>query len=207
VGDTTKDTARAHALRDWEKISNPKLLQQNLVLAGLYLVAYELLCGSIVDRLRNFFSDEITISPKGTLEATPTPDYSEKVLALHMKKKVFPASCLWLREMQAITAEDLAEIRSLTDYRNELAHELPSFIVESEREIDVRRLERIRLLVDKIERWWIREVEIPTNPEYDGREIADENIKPGIVMFLDMVLATAVQALSESARLSAEAIS
>jgi hypothetical protein len=53
------------------------------------------------------------------------------------------------------------------------------------------------LLVDKIERWWIREVEIPTNPEYDGREIVDEDIKPGAVMFLDMVLSTAVQAFAK----------
>jgi hypothetical protein len=101
---------------------------------------------------------------------------------------------LVLVESQVISTEDLAEIQGIRDHRNELAHELPSFIAEVERELDVQRLEQIRLLVEKVERWWIREVDIPTNPEYDGREVADEGIRPGIVMVLDMVIATALQA-------------
>jgi hypothetical protein len=94
----TKDAARAQAMRSWEKLSNPKVLQQNLVLAGLYLAAYELLRGSIVDRLRNFFSaGSLKVSPRGTLVGTPAPEYSTRVLALY-PRDVFQASCLcWWR--------------------------------------------------------------------------------------------------------------
>jgi len=31
-------------------------------------------------------------------------------------------------------------------------------------------------LLDKIERWWILNVEIPTNPEFDGEEIDEDGI-------------------------------
>lgn len=189
--DPSDATPKEHAARDWDKFSNPKVLQQNLVLAGLYLVAYELLRGSVLDRLRHFFSSRTVITPEGKLEGTPEPKYASEVLALY-PKDAFQASCLWLLKMRALAPEDLTEIKSIVDHRNELAHELPSFIAEANRELDLRLLERIHFLVAKIERWWIREIDIPSNPQYDGREIADEDIKPGIVMFLEMVLATAL---------------
>ena len=163
------------------------------------MVAYELLRGSVVDRPRHFFSSKIVITPEGKLEGTPDPRYVSEVLALY-PKDAFQASCLWLHKMGALTADDLTEIQSIRDHRNELAHELPSFIAEADRALDLRRLERIRFLVGKIERWWIREIEVPLDPEYDGREIADEDISPGIVMFLEMVLATALHGGETTAR-------
>jgi hypothetical protein len=175
----------AQTLRSWEKLSNSAVLQHNLVLAGLYLVAYELLRGSIVGRLRLFFAP-------GGVDADPGSEYGAKVLALY-PKDVFHASCLWLRENQAISEADVVDLQGIRDHRNELAHELPSFLVEVERVVDVRRLERIRSLVTKVEHWWIREVEIPTHPDFDGQQIADNDIRSGVAMFLDMVVATALQ--------------
>jgi hypothetical protein len=42
--------------------------------------------------------------------------------------------------------------------------------------------------VTKIDRWWIREVEIPTNPDFDGREVADDDIQSGNMLFLQMMV-------------------
>jgi hypothetical protein len=38
-------------------------------------------------------------------------------------------------------------------------------------------------LLDKIERWWIVNVEIPTNPDFDGKheEIDESGIIPGCI--------------------------
>ena len=34
----------------------------------------------------------------------------------------------------------------------------------------------------------IKEVHIPTNPDFDGQEIADDDIQPAVLSFLEMIL-------------------
>jgi hypothetical protein len=43
-------------------------------------------------------------------------------------------------------------------------------------------------LVDKIERWWIVNVEIATNPDFDGKEIDEDGIVPGTMMVLQLMM-------------------
>jgi hypothetical protein len=42
--------------------------------------------------------------------------------------------------------------------------------------------------VAKIERWWIREGELPTNPDFDGQEVAAEDIHSWGMLFLQMMV-------------------
>jgi hypothetical protein len=49
----------------------------------------------------------------------------------------------------------------------------------------------MRQLLEKVEIWWIKEFEIPTNPDYDNVEIRDEDIKSGTVLGLDYVISVA----------------
>ena len=39
--------------------------------------------------------------------------------------------------------------------------------------------------------WWVVNVEIPTNPDYDGKEIDEEGIVPGAVLTLQMLIQVA----------------
>ena len=186
MADQNKDTARDDALRSFAKMSSPVVLQQNLIVAGLYLVGYELLKGTVIDRLRGFYSG-------AGIDGAPDERHAEKVLALY-PKDLFRASCLWFLERGAINDADVAEIQAIRDHRNALAHELPSFIADADRQLEASRLERIRSLVAKIDLWWVREIEIPLNPDFDGRDIPDEKIGLPLVAFFDMVLTTALQA-------------
>lgn len=43
-------------------------------------------------------------------------------------------------------------------------------------------------LLRKVEVWWIVNVEIPTNPDYDGQEIDEADITPGALMSLEMLI-------------------
>lgn len=49
------------------------------------------------------------------------------------------------------------------------------------------RFGEMAILLRKIEVWWIREVEIPTNPDFDGREIDDAAIVPGPLIGLQVL--------------------
>lgn len=46
------------AKRSWDKLLNTQTLRTNLLLASLYLTAYELLRETITDRIRRFFTFE-----------------------------------------------------------------------------------------------------------------------------------------------------
>ncbi len=46
-------------------------------------------------------------------------------------------------------------------------------------------------LLRKIEVWWVVNVEIATDPEYDGREINEEDIVPGAILSLQMLIQVA----------------
>jgi hypothetical protein len=56
------------------------------------------------------------------------------VLARH--KSRFEASLLWLVEAGAVTVAEVDGVRSLREYRNEIAHELPRMLVEPGHDID-----------------------------------------------------------------------
>jgi len=46
-------------------------------------------------------------------------------------------------------------------------------------------------LLRKIGVWWVVNVEIPTNPDFDGQEIDEAGIVPGAVLSLQMLIEVA----------------
>jgi hypothetical protein len=47
-------------------------------------------------------------------------------------------------------------------------------------------------LIDKVEKWWIVNVEIPTNPDFDGKEIEEKTILCGPVIALKLLIDVAL---------------
>jgi len=72
--------------------------------------------------------------------------------------------------------------------RNELAHELKDLITKG---IELRFLEAFRdliALLNKIEVWWITNVEIPTDEDFADKEIDESHIIPGPILMLQVIL-------------------
>jgi hypothetical protein len=171
--------------KSWEKLLTPETLRGNLLRASLFISAFELLKTAIIERIQSFFTfDYIDGQPQ--LDAR----YQE-VTQLH--SRLLQASCLWLAQNGAITADDMEMLNAIRTHRNELAHELPHFLSDANRNIDMRRFENIRYLLRKIETWWIKEIEIPTNPDFDGVEVPEEDIQPGSVIMLDFIIKIALE--------------
>jgi len=53
----------------------------------------------------------------------------------------------------------------------------------------VERFHELVALLKKIEVWWVVNMEIPVNPDFDGKEIDREGIVPGPVLMLQIMLA------------------
>ncbi len=180
------DEQRDKAMRGWAKFLNPDTLRGNLITASIFLTAYEMLRASVIDRIRDFFTHGFDESGW-----VISDEYKTKVLALD--KSPLRASLLWLKGMSAIDDADMANVDAVREHRNELAHDLPKFLGTVDAEINLRLLGTLYDLVTKIDRWWVREVELTIDPDRDGREVADEDIISGTMLSLGLMLRIAAR--------------
>jgi hypothetical protein len=80
----------------------------------------------------------------------------------------FFASAIWFRNSGALSDDDLGRLREIREHRNFVAHHIPEILGSVEAEVRPDLLRAIADIVRKIDIWWIREVEIPTNPDLDS---------------------------------------
>jgi hypothetical protein len=153
----------------WLKFLNPESLKQNLIRASIYLTCWEMLKECLVDQPRSFFSHEFRDG-----KWIEDSNYKTKVLSLDSDPLI--ASALWFRDQKALSDEDIALLRSLRTHRNEIAHELPIFLGRAEANVRLEFLNGVYHLTDKTDKWWIQNIEIPTNPDFDSREFTEEEL-------------------------------
>jgi hypothetical protein len=175
----------------WDKFLNPKTLQSNLIAASIFITSYEILKNSIIDQIKSFFTH-------GFDENGPivSESYEKKVLMLDGKRNVFRASIAWLKANDVIDVADEQSITELTDHRNQLAHQLPKFLAESGKDVELARLEILVALVTKIDRWWIINVELAIRDDIDPDQVQPERIVSGNMIFLQLLMTTAAGANS-----------
>lgn len=175
----------------WLKFLNPDTLRTNMILSGCFLAGYELLKESIIDQLRSFYTN-------GFDENDPiiSRAYESEVLSLDPKKNVFRASVEWLRKNGVIDQGDCDAIEKIKLHRNELAHDLPEFLATAGREIQIHLFQSLRELVQKVDWWWIENVDLAIDAKWQSKTIDRKDITSGTMMFLDLLLGIATGAHS-----------
>lgn len=169
----------------WKDFLNPDILRARLLRVGLFLVAHEILLGSIKDRLSDFFSSSWSADEGWK----PSPSYRKEVLSLDPKGKddALRGSIVWLRKMNVIDQTDEVSIRELTQERNRLAHELRSIIGGEIQNDFLNLFPRLVRTIEKIDRWWVVNVELDTDPDVMGQDIDEKNVRPGSVSLLKIL--------------------
>jgi hypothetical protein len=173
------DEKQKEVLKDWQKFLDPQNLKRSLIEASVYLAAYEFLKEEIIREPRSFLT-------LGQDEPDFQSHYETEVLALH--KNPFKAWCLWLEKVGAITRQDNEVIERITKHRNDIAHKLPTLLASHELNVDRELLASLNQLVKKISLWWVLEVHVPSDPDYDGVVVKEEDVLPGPMIFMNIVM-------------------
>lgn len=168
--------------QSWEDFLNPDLLRVRLIKASIYIASFELLKDAIIGRIRDFFSTGFDESGDKI-----DPKYQSDVLSRN--KSPLYASLDWLKEMKVIDQTDIDSFNErVKKCRNTLAHRLfTTFGSEGMPPNFEQCFREMVALLHKIEVWWVREVEIPTDPDFDGEKIDEDGIVPGSVMSLQVL--------------------
>jgi hypothetical protein len=177
--------------KKWEGFLDPEVLRPKLISASIFLAAYDLLCDTIIGRIKDFYS--IGFDENG---AHVDPKYKQKVLSRN--RSPLYASLLWLKENDAIDDNDLAEFERLKESRNRVAHELAQMVCGVLPSDFLGQFPSLLVLINKIEVWWIVNVEIDTNPDMDGKKIDESGIVPGKIMILQMMVEVALGSEEEA---------
>jgi hypothetical protein len=170
------------------RLLSKDVLKENLAKAGLYVLAYEALKDTIIDRPKGFFT-----------MGRSTNEYEEVVLNLHPKKNPLFASLRWWQQAGVLTEQDFQEFLQLRKHRNEIAHTLPKVLLNTDIQVDERKLVTIYQLLVKIDRWWLMEIEIPCNEDFDGQEIDPSEVQSGYMHFLGYLITVLYQSNEQRA--------
>jgi len=161
----------------WERFLKPENLKSNMIVLSLFVTSYEILKDSIIERIRSFYTNGF--DEKGWIIDNK---YYTKVMSLN--KSPLYASIEWLKNMKAIDENDIKQFNEIKDCRNKLVHEIVNYITNKSSVNPVPLFPKMVNLLDKIEKWWILNVEIDLNPELYDKEIDEKGIVPGSIIML-----------------------
>lgn len=169
-------------IQSWEEFLNPEVMRPRLIAASVYIAGFEALKDSIVGRIRDFFLN-------GFDEAGDNidPKYQSDVLARN--RSPIHASLDWLKERNAIDDSDLSAFVRVKSCRNTLAHKLIAVLGTEGLPTDFEQcFTDMVTLLRKIEVWWITNVDIPTDPDFDSAKVDEGGIIPGPVLHMQLLV-------------------
>lgn len=172
----TEPNSTPNVREAWAAFLNPDVVRTKLVSAGLYLVAHEMLIDTIKGHPLSFFAERWT---------RDGPEQSAKYKSVILdgdpkgKGDALRGSIAWLRSMDVISEGDENALRVITDARNRLAHEMSSLVGGQSDPDFVTHFGTLVALTAKIEKWWIINVEMGTDPEVDWDLVDEDGILPG----------------------------
>lgn len=175
----------------WERFLNPVSLKKNIITASVHSMAFEMLKSSIEDKIREFYTNGFDEN-----EVIVSKDYKNKVLKLH-RSRIY-ASFEWLKQHDAIDDADIKTFERIKRHRNELTHELFKFTSDGCTFDIAESFNNIVELLRKIELWWFVNLEMATDPENYPSDLNLDDVVPGRLWSLQMLINTALGSEEEA---------
>ena len=156
---------------NWKNILDENILKTNINFAAVFVMNYECLKEFVIEQVRDFYSEYFYMDGD-RIVCEESNSYKEKVRALD--KNLENASLKWFMDAEAITQEDYDRYQIIRKKRNDITHKLLKNLNEGFGEEDVQLFGDMMRIYNKLDKWWINEIEIPTSAD-DIPEDYDRN--------------------------------
>jgi hypothetical protein len=156
----------------WANFLKPENLKSKLINCAFYISLFESFKDYIVSSVKDFYM--VGFDESGYKYST---EYSKDVLSKN--KSELYASLAWFRESEVIDDNDLSNFEKQKRLRNKLAHDMMTCLFEDDFDDYSENLIVLMSLRVKIEKWWIMNLDIPTNSNFDNQEVTEKDIITG----------------------------
>lgn len=158
---------------NWANILDENIVKTNVNFATLFVMNYECLKDYVISQVKGFYCDDLYFENDEAIYIE-SEAYKQEVRTLD--KQLENASLKWFMESEAITQEDFDNYQKIRKRRNEITHELLKNLNIGFTEDDIKLFVTLTNLYEKIDRWWINEIEIPTSAD----EIPEDYDRDGV---------------------------
>ena len=172
----------ANSLDNVNRILDKASLQFQLSFMALFIGLYECMKKHFVSRTEALTCDRLKNDKKGNRVFDHNELYKEitkgRIINGRKVKDEFLNIIQWLKELNAINEEEASLVAQLREKRNLYAHDMPNLIRNGVPECDAKSLFDLLQIFNKLDKWWINEIEIPITAE---AEVADNYDKNSVV--------------------------
>ena len=155
--------------KKWIDFLEPERLKSNLIYASLFIANFEAFNDYLEEVVKGFYTF-------GYKNGKDIVDEKYKLEVLSKDSKIINATLKWFIDNGAIDITDYDTYQNLRGYRNKLSHELMSLLFEGIKDEFPKKFAQLLELRFKVEKWWVINVEIPTNEDFDDKEINENEI-------------------------------
>lgn len=173
----TYEFRRLRAILDGDGLE----IREQFIFAGLLLTIFERFKKYVIDQVDGFFANRVYLMD-GELKYARGDEFKklikEKGIGLpgqHANKE-FRAALHWFYDLGAITEDELNDVERIYALRNNIGHEL--FRIIADDNTNPIKLDDVLITFSvylKIARWWWKEVEATTDPDFDQQKYDNTN--------------------------------
>jgi len=156
-------------------------IREQFILAGLLLTIFERFKTYVVEQVDGFFSSDFEVRDgrlkysRGEKFKKLIKEKGNHVPGQHANKE-FRAALHWFCDSGAITGNEFNEIERIYALRNDIGHELFRIVADDNKNpIKIDDVLTTFTVYLKIVRWWVKEVEASTDPDFDQDKYDNTN--------------------------------
>lgn len=169
---------------EFQNLFDEDTLRKNIDFASLFVLNYECLKEYVVSQVREFYSDRISFV-QGELICKESEKYKKAVR--NLDKNIDIASLKWFLQAGAINEQELNLYHTCRKRRNDITHKLLKNLSLGFKDSDVELFGDMIQLYQKIDNWWINEIEIPTSADEIPEDYDKDQVLGGQAFILSAI--------------------
>lgn len=169
---------------NWNNILDENILKTNINFASVFVMNYECMKEFVIEQIRGFYAEKFSIDGERMVYEESVA-YKEKVRSLD--RNIENASLKWFIDAGAITQEDYDTYQNIRIRRNDITHELLKNINIGFCEADAQLFANMLRIYNKLDKWWINEIEIPTSADDIPEDYDRDGVCGGQALMLSII--------------------